>query len=139
MANSTTIKISNEVREKLTELKLDNEGYSVVIARIIEENKALREDKANLYKMVLRTSDSVAFPNNIHRATYVITRIISDIGINDSEKLELMKANLSEMLETDPTSIIDTIANLKEMLILDKVEVPSVLIDFESYVRELSS
>lgn len=139
MANSTTIKISNEVREKLTELKLDNEGYSVVIARIIEENKALREDKANLYKMVLRTSDSVAFPNNIHRATYVITRIISDIGINDSEKFELMKANLSEMLETDPTSIIDTIANLKEMLILDKVEVPSVLIDFESYVRELSS
>ena len=139
MANSTTIKISNEVREKLTELKLDNEGYSVVIARIIEENKALREDKANLYKMVLRTSDSVAFPNNIHRATYVITRIISDIGINDSEKLELMKANLSEMLETDSTSIIDTIANLKEMLILDKVEVPSVLIDFESYVRELSS
>ena len=139
MANSTTIKISNEVREKLTELRLDNEGYSVVIARIIEENKALREDKANLYKMVLRTSDSVAFPNNIHRATYVITRIISDIGINDSEKLELMKANLSEMLETDPTSIIDTIANLKEMLILDKVEVPSVLIDFESYVRELSS
>ena len=89
--------------------------------------------------MVLRTSDSVAFPNNIHRATYVITRIISDIGINDSEKLELMKANLSEMLETDSTSIIDTIANLKEMLILDKVEVPSVLIDFESYVRELSS
>lgn len=137
MANSTTIKISSEVKDKLAHLKLDNEGYSVVIARLIEENKQLREDKANLYKMALRTSDSVALPNNIHKATYVITRIISDIGINDSEKLELMKTNLSEMLETDPTSIIDTINNLKEMLILDGAEVPTVLNEFENYIKNL--
>ena len=137
MANSTTIKISSEVKDKLAHLKLDNEGYSVVIARLIEENKQLREDKANLYKMALRTSDSVALPNNIHKATYVITRIISDIGINDSEKLELMKTNLSEMLETDPTSIIDTINNLKQMLILDGAEVPTVLNEFENYIKNL--
>ena len=135
MANSTTIKISNEVRDKLTDLKLDNEGYSVVIARLIEENKQLREDKANLYKMALRTSDSVALPNNVHKATYFIVKVLSDIGTNDSEKLDLMKTNLSEMLETDPTSIIDTIENLREMIILDGEEVPPVLSEFETYIK----
>jgi len=135
MANSTTIKISNEVRDKLTDLKLDNEGYSVVIARLIEENKALREDKANLYKMALGTSDSVALPNNVHKATYFIVKVLSDTGVNDSEKLDLMKTNLSEMLETDPTSITASIDNLKEMLILDSEEVPSVLIEFENYIK----
>ena len=135
MANSTTIKISNEVRDKLTDLKLDSEGYSVVIARLIEENKQLREDKANLYKMALRTSDSVALPNNVHKATYFIVKVLSDIGTNDSEKLDLMKTNLSEMLETDPTSITASIDNLKEMLILDSEEVPSVLIEFENYIK----
>lgn len=137
MANSTTIKISNYVRDKLTDLKLDNEGYSVVIARLIEENKQLREDKANLYKMALRTSDSAAFPNNIHRITYFIAKVISDIGTNDSEKLELMKTYLSEMLETDPTSITATIENLKEMFTIDGDEVPPVLCEFENYIKNL--
>lgn len=45
---STTIKVSIAVKNELQTLKIDNEGYSVVIKRLIEENKQLKEDKAAL-------------------------------------------------------------------------------------------
>lgn len=45
---STTIKVSIAVKNELSNLKIDNEGYSVVIKRLIEENKELKKDKAAL-------------------------------------------------------------------------------------------
>ena len=46
--DSTTIKVSIAVKNELSNLKIDNEGYSVVIKRLIEENKELKKDKAAL-------------------------------------------------------------------------------------------
>lgn len=45
---STTIKVSIAVKNELSNLKIDNEGYSVVIKRLILENEELRKDKAAL-------------------------------------------------------------------------------------------
>lgn len=51
---NTTIKISLDVKDELTQLKIDNEAYSAVIKRLILENKELRKDKELLSKIILK-------------------------------------------------------------------------------------
>ena len=82
MVESTTIKITNTVKDKLLELKVDNEGYSTIIANLLIENEKLKadveylkEEKKDLYKLALKTSDSAALVNNIHKATYFIVKV----------------------------------------------------------------
>lgn len=135
--NYTTMRITNNVKSKLEDMKIDNESLSVVIARLIEDNKKLREDKDILYKIALRTSNSIAFPNNIHRATFVLTRCLFDSGISENKKLDDMKKYLSEMLSSDPISVIDSIDNLKDMFVSDGEEIPQTLINFENYVWKI--
>lgn len=134
--NYTTMRITNTVKDKLEDLKIDNESLSNVIARLIEDNKQLRKDKDTLYKIALRTSNSIAFPNNIHRATFVIVRCLFDTGISEDDKLDDLKKYLNEMLSTDSTSVIDSIDNLKDMFVSDGEEIPGTLVKFESYVIE---
>ena len=135
----TTIRIYKSTKEKLKDLKVGNEGDAVVIARLIEENKELRKDKDALYKIALKTSDSVAFPNNIHRATFIITKIIFDVGADDEAKIESLKKYLNPMLVNDPNSISATIENIKNMLNADGEPVPQTLLDFEVYVNDNSN
>lgn len=134
--NYTTMRITNTVKDKLEDMKIDNESLSNVIARLIEDNKQLRQDKDQLYKIALRTSNSIAFPNNIHRATFFLTRCLFDTGINENKKLDDMKKYLSEMLSSDPTSVIDSIDNLKDMFVSVGDVIPQTLLQFESYVVE---
>ena len=134
--NYTTMRITNTVKDKLEDLKIDNESLSNVIARLIEDNKQLRKDKDTLYKIALRTSNSIAFPNNIHRATFFISRCLFDTGISEDDKLDDLKKYLNEMLSTDSTSVIDSIDNLKDMFVSDGEEIPGTLVKFESYVIE---
>ena len=57
MANeNTTIKISTNVKNELSTLKLDNESYSEIIKRLIVENKELRKDKELLSKILLNSN-----------------------------------------------------------------------------------
>lgn len=57
MANeNTTIKISTNVKNELSTLKLDNESYSAIIKRLIVENKELRKDKELLSKILLNSN-----------------------------------------------------------------------------------
>lgn len=143
MVESTTIKITNVVKEKLLDLKVDNEGYSVIIANVLKENERLKEDveylkeeKKDLYKLALKTSDSVALVNNIHKATYFMVKVLNDVSSTNEEKLQDLKTYLKEMLESYPYDVKATIMNLKEMLELEETEVPEVLIEFEKYVKE---
>lgn len=143
MVESTTIKITNAVNDKLLNLKIDNESYSVIIANLLEENERLKEDvaylkeeKKDLYKLALKTSDSVALINNVHKATYFIVKVIEDKTLDNAEQLRQLKEYLSEMLASDKDSVIATIKNLKEMLELEEADVPEVLVEFENYVQE---
>ena len=139
----STIRIKNDLRKELDSYKVEAESYSVVIANLIEENKKLKgtveylkEDKKKLYKLALATSDSVALVNNIHKATYFIGLVINDESTTNEEKLQELEIYLSEMLESNPEDVKATIRSLKEMLELDEVAVPEVLIEFENYVEE---
>ena len=143
MVESTTIKITNAVNDKLLNLKIDNESYSVIIANLLEENERLKEDvaylkeeKKDLYKLALKTSDSVALINNVHKATYFIVKVIEDKTLDNAEQLRQLKEYLSEMLASDKDSVIATIKNLKEMLELEEADVPELLVEFENYVQE---
>ena len=147
MANNevdySTIRIKNDLRKELDSYKIEAESYSVVIAKLIEENKQLKEqvvylkeDKSKLYKLALGTSNSVALVNNLHKATYFITSVINDVSTTEEEKLQELEIYLSEMLEENPSDVKATISNLKEMLELEKLPVPEVLIEFENYVEE---
>jgi len=144
MVESTTIKITNTVKDKLLELKVDNEGYSTIIANLLvdyEKLKAdveyLKEEKKNLYKLALKTSDSAALVNNIHKATYFIVKVVYDSTLENAEKLEQLKEYLSEMLASDKDSVIAAIDNILDMLATEEADVPEVLIQFKKYVLQL--
>lgn len=139
----TSLKISEELKEELNNYRYEKEAYHVVIKRILEENKQLKEDveylkkdKEQLYKLALKTSDSIALVNNFHKATYFITSVLNDITLAEEEKLKHLKKYLKEMLETNPEDVLETIRNLKNMLELEEIPVPEVLIKFENYVEE---
>ena len=130
------MKIEEDVKEELDSLKYyENESYTSVVKRLIEENKQLKEDKVQLYKLALRTEDSVALVNNVHKATYFIAKVVEDVATPEEDKLQVLEHYLQEMLETDPNSILDSIEILKNSYAED---VPEVLSKFENYVRTSS-
>ena len=130
------MKIEATVKEDLDSLKYyENESYTSVIKRLIEENKQLKEDKKELYKLALRTEDSAALINNVHKATYFIAKVIEDVGTTEEEKLQVLKTYLSEMLEEDPTSILTAIEILKDMAEESSLD---ILTKFENYVKTSS-
>lgn len=132
----TTIKIPKDLKEELIELKFyESESIYNVIKRLVEENKQLKEDKKALYKMALKTEDSAALINNVHKATYFIAKVIEDVGTTEEEKLEVLKTYLKEMLETDPTSILESIEILKDMASDESLV---ILTKFENYVKTSS-
>ena len=102
------------------------------IKRLVEDNKALREDKKQLYKLALKTEDSVALINNVHKATYFIAKVIENNGTDEKAKLEVLETYLSEMLREDPTSILDSIEILRDGASQDTL---NILDKFENYIR----
>ena len=130
------MKIEAAVKKDLDSLKFyENESYTSVIKRLIEENKQLKEDKKQLYKLALKTEDSVALINNVHKATYFIAKVIEDVGTTEEEKLQVLKTYLKEMLETDSTSILESIEILKDMASDESLV---ILTKFENYVKTSS-
>jgi len=130
------MKIEATVKEDLDSLKYyENESYTSVIKRLVEENKQLKEDKKELYKMALRTEDSAALINNVHKATYFIAKVIEDVTTTEEDKLQVLKTYLSEMLEEDPTSILTAIEILKDMAEESSLD---ILTKFENYVKTSS-
>ena len=130
------MKVEETVKEDLDSLKYyENESYTSVIKRLIEENKQLKEDKVQLYKMALKTEDSVALINNVHKATYFIAKVIEDVTTTEEEKLQVLETYLQEMLKEDPDSILTSIEILKDMASGSNLE---ILTKFENYVRTSS-
>lgn len=127
---STTIKISSKVRDKLTDLKIDNEGYSVVIARLIEENKQLKEDKVKLLNAV---SYSAVANSDVRTYTEII-KIIVD-GSSENKLQELKNYFNNEKLMVEPIEVKEAVENVKKQYVNN--DVPSVLVDFEAYINDV--
>lgn len=130
------MKIEEDVKEDLDSIKFyENESYTSVIKRLIEENKQLKEDKVQLYKLALATEDSVALTNNVHKATYFISKVVEDVGTTEEEKLQVLKTYLKGMLEEDSDSILTSIDIVKDVASEDSIE---LLVKFENYVKTSS-
>ena len=136
MAEFKQVKLNEEVKSELDSLKYyDNDSYSSVIKRLIEENKQLKEDKKNLYKIILENEDSVALVNNVHKATYFIANVIEDNNSSEEEKLQVLETYLAEIIVNDPTSVLDGIDILKDSASGSSLD---ILIKFENYVKSFS-
>ena len=146
MVESTTIRINTDIKEELDNIRLPSENYSSLMIRLLKEIKELKKinenlvhDKEQLYKIALKTSDSIALVNDIHRASYFIALVINDVSLTNEEKLQQLKEYLKEMLESNPYDVKATVENLIDMFLTDGETVPEVLIEFDKYVNEVTS
>lgn len=48
----TTIRIKNDVKKELDNLKIENETYSVVISQLLKDNKRIKENNKLLLDLV---------------------------------------------------------------------------------------
>ena len=137
----STIRIKNDLRKELDSLKVESESYSVVIANLIKENlqlkkavEYLKEDKIQLYKLALKTEDSPALINNIHKSTYFINKVVEDVSSTEEEKLQELKTYLSEMIKEDPISVVHSSIFIKDMT---SENTEKLLDNFVNYVINL--
>jgi len=124
----TTIRIYGSTKEKLKKLKVGNEGDAVVVARLIEENKQLKEEKLKLYEIL-----SVANVPNIRIKTF--TEIIeSVINGSSADQLQVLKDFFnSDVLTVEPIEVKEAVEIVKNNY--GESDSPQVLADFESYVN----
>ena len=124
----TTIRIYKSTKDKLKELKFGNEGDAVVIARLIEENKQLKEEKLKLYEIL-----SVANVPNIRIKTF--TEIIeSVINGSSADQLQVLKDFFnSDVLTVEPIEVKEAVEIVKNNY--GESDSPQVLKDFEVYVN----
>lgn len=52
MVETTTIKVSQSVKQQLDNYRFEKEAYNTVIQRLIKENEELRKDKERLFTIV---------------------------------------------------------------------------------------
>lgn len=124
----TTIRIYKSTKDKLKELKFGNEGDAVVVARLIEENKQLKEEKLKLYEIL-----SVANVPNIRIKTF--TEIIeSVINGSSADQLQVLKDFFnSDVLTVEPIEVKEAVEIVKNNY--GESDSPQVLKDFEVYVN----
>ena len=127
----TTIRVYAETKEKLKKLKIGNEGDAVVLARVLEENKQLKEEKKQLYEIL----SNINVPNvRVNTFTEVIENIINGSA---NDKLQVLKEIFnSTILTREPIEVKEAIQILKNEY--DENNIPTVLLDFESYVNDFN-
>lgn len=130
----TTIRIYGSTKDKLKELKFGNEGDAVVIARLIEENHELKEEKKKLYELL----SIVNVPKvRVNTFAQIIKNVIngSNISLNKCcSKLEVLKDIFnSDILIVEPVEVKEAIEIVKNDY--DKNNIPPALADFEVYVN----
>lgn len=125
----TTIRIYKSTKDKLKELKFGNEGDAVVIARLIEENKQLKEEKLKLYEIL-----SVANVPTVRIRTFaeVIENVIAGSSANQLQVLEDIFN--SKILTIEPIEVKEAIGIVKNNY--GEIDSPQVLADFEVYVND---
>lgn len=127
----TTIRVYADSRDKLQKLKLGNEGDAVVLARILEENKQLKEEKKQLYEIL----SNINVPNvRVNTFTEIIENIINGSA---NDKLQVLKEIFnSTILTREPIEVKEAIQILKNEY--EENNIPAIILDFESYVNDFN-
>lgn len=131
MASNINIKVTENVKKQLDEMKLENESYNVLIQRLMRENKELRQDKDTLMKIAMKTPDSIAFPQIAHYVYFALSEVLKD-GTSDEEKLSNLKVYLKPSLDKDFAQVLSSI----DMFKLEYNVGNDVLRDLSSWIRD---
>lgn len=130
------MKIEAAVKEDLDSIKYyENESYTSVIKRLIEENKQLMEDKKQLFQLLIN-KDELAIEGNNFNKVYGFLLATDNIENTEEVQLQVMEIYLKDIIEEDPTSVIEAV----DMLIETTVNKNSIstLEKFKNYVKTSS-
>ena len=130
------VKLDEEVKAELDSLKnYENDSYSSVVKRLIEENKQLKEDKKQLFQILIN-KDELAIEGTNFNKVYGFLLSLDNIDNAEEVQLQVMEIYLKELIETDPTSVLEAVEMLKESSV-NEVHI-STLTKFENYVKTSS-
>lgn len=130
------MKIEAAVKEDLDSIKYyENESYTSVIKRLIEENKQLKEDKKQLFQLLIN-KDELAIEGNNFNKVYGFLLATDNIENTEEVQLQVMEIYLKDIIEEDPNSVIEAV----DMLIETTVNKNSIstLKKFKNYVKTSS-
>lgn len=128
------VKIHEDVKKELDSLKYyENDSYSGVIKRLIVENRSLKNDKQQLFKILLNghVPENDSELDSIIEYVYFILTIIKS-GKPDEEKLQVLTDYMDSLIVEDPNIVLN---------VIDYVEgffsscVPEALVMFSNFVK----
>lgn len=102
-----------EIRETLHYLDKSMREMRNTIDKLEKENKMLKQDKDELMKIAMKTSDSIAFPNIAHYVSFALIETLKD-NSSDEEKLEKLKNYLKPSLDKDVHEVLKYIEEFKQ-------------------------
>lgn len=114
MASNINIKVTENVKKQLDDMKLESESYNVLIQRLMLENKELRQDKHTLMKIAMKTPDSIAFPQIAHYVYFALIEVLKDNSLSDEDKLSCLKTYLKPSLDKDTHQALHYIEEFKQ-------------------------
>lgn len=132
------IKIKESVYNQINSMKKEDDSFSNVLQRLIDENKQLKEtnvelkqDKDKLMKIAMKTPDAMAFPRIAHYVIFALIEVLKD-NSSDEKKLSNLKTYLKPSLERDASEVLKDIENFKQ-----EYDVSSnVLNELSSWIKE---
>lgn len=132
MAELKQVKLNTEVKAELDSLKYyENDSYSTVIKRLIEENKRLTEDKKQLFHLLIN-KDKLEIEGTNFNKVYGFILATDNIENTEEVKLQVMGIYLKDIIEEDPSSVIEAVDMLIETTVNE--ESISTLKKFKNYV-----
>ena len=109
MASNINIKVTENVKKELDDLKLESESYNVLLQRLMRENKELRQDKEMLMKIAMKTPDSIAFPQITHSTYFALMQVLKQDNLSNKDKLSHLKSYLQGVLAIDPDEVLKNV------------------------------
>ena len=114
MASNINIKVTENVKRELDEMKLESESYNVLLQRLMRKNKELRQDKDTLMKIAMKTPDSIAFPNVTHSTYFALIQVLKDNDSSPIDKLNALKVYLKPSLEINPKEVLRAVNSFSD-------------------------
>lgn len=128
------VKIHEDVKKELDSLKYyENDSYSGVIKRLIVENRSLKNDKQQLFKILLNNhvpENDSELDSIIEYVYFILTIIKSDKP--DEEKLQVLTDYLDSLIVEDPNIVLNVIDYVEGFF---SSGVPEALVMFSNFVK----
>lgn len=128
------VKIHEDVKKELDSLKYyENDSYSGVIKRLIVENRSLKNDKQQLFKILLNdhVPENDSELDSIIEYVYFILTIIKS-GKPDEEKLQVLTDYMDSLIVEDPNIVLNVIDYVEGFF---SSGVPEALVMFSNFVK----